>query len=161
ILWRYRLTAAGARGTRSARATALAGLGYFSVWTVFGAIAFPVSVAVTRFTPGAVGAIVGLSGAWQLTTWKAAHLACFREIASRPTTTGALRDGVCFGIECARACGNLMIIPLILGTMGLPVMAAVATAITLERIVPGGVRVARAVGIGVMMTGLVLMNGSV
>src|SRR5919198_2298455 len=45
MLWRYR-QAAGPRGeTRLGRLTALAGVGDFFVWTVFGMAAFPLGVA--------------------------------------------------------------------------------------------------------------------
>ena len=43
ILWRYR-QAVGRRGeTRLGRLTALVGVGYFFVWTVFGLAAFPLA----------------------------------------------------------------------------------------------------------------------
>ena len=46
MLWRYR-EAVGRRGTtRLARLTALVGMGYFFVWTVFGMATFPLGVAL-------------------------------------------------------------------------------------------------------------------
>src|ERR1700736_3159536 len=45
MLWRYR-QAVGTGETRLGRLTALAGVGYFFVWTVFGMAAFPLGVAL-------------------------------------------------------------------------------------------------------------------
>ena len=47
MLWRY-WEAVGKTGeTRLGRPTALVGVGYFFVWTVFGMAAFPLGVALT------------------------------------------------------------------------------------------------------------------
>jgi len=48
-----------------------------------------------------------------------------------------------------------MAVMLVLGVMDVRVMAAVTTAITAERLAPGGARAARAVGMIVVATGLV------
>jgi hypothetical protein len=45
--------------------------------------------------------------------------------------------------------------------MDLPVMAAVAAAITAERLAPGGVRVARAIGVAVSLAGVYLLARAV
>jgi predicted metal-binding membrane protein len=89
--------------TRLGRLTALVGVGYFVVWTVFGAAAFPLGAALTaivmqhpspaRAVPIAVGVVVLIAGALQFTTWKARHLACCRE-ASASARAG---DGASFG----------------------------------------------------------------
>ena len=80
---------AGRRQDRRAllgRLTALVGVGYFFVWTVFGMAAFPLGVALAavemqlpalaRAVPIAVGVVVLIAGALQFTAWKAHHLAC-------------------------------------------------------------------------------------
>jgi predicted metal-binding membrane protein len=46
MLWRYRLAVGRTGGTRLGRLTALVGVGYFFVWTVFGMAAFPLGVAL-------------------------------------------------------------------------------------------------------------------
>src|SRR5438128_85352 len=61
------------------RLTALVGVGYFLVWTVFGIAAFPLSAALARTTPIVVGVVVLLAGLLQSTAWKSHHLACCRE----------------------------------------------------------------------------------
>src|SRR3712207_5336149 len=47
MLWRYRQAVARTGETRLAWLTALVGVGYFFVWTVFGMAAFPLGVALT------------------------------------------------------------------------------------------------------------------
>src|SRR4030081_1600925 len=89
MLWRYR-QAVGRQGeTRLGRLTALVGVGYFFVWTVFGMAVFPLGVALAavemqqpalaRAVPIATGAVVLIVGTLQFTAWKARHLACCRE----------------------------------------------------------------------------------
>jgi predicted metal-binding membrane protein len=89
MLWRYRLAVGGTGETPLGPLTALVGAGYFSVWTLFGAAAFPLGVAlaaaemqqpaVARAAPIAVGVVVLVAGALQFSSWKARHLACCRE----------------------------------------------------------------------------------
>jgi len=113
MLWRYRqavgraaasATAAAScaeaprrRGeARVGRLTALVGVGYFFVWTVFGLAAFPVGIAlaeiemqhptVARAVPVAAGVVVLAAGALQFTAWKARHLACCREASGGETS---------------------------------------------------------------------------
>src|SRR5712691_6775504 len=88
MLWRYRQTVGRTGEARLARLTALVGVGYFLVWTVFGMVAFPLGVALAavvmqqpelgRAVPIAVGVVVLIAGALQFTAWKAHHLACCR-----------------------------------------------------------------------------------
>ena len=47
MLWRYRQAVGRPGEARLGRLTALVGVGYFFVWTVFGMVAFPLGVAVT------------------------------------------------------------------------------------------------------------------
>ena len=61
------------------------------------------------------------------------------------------------GLQCSRCCANLMVILLVLGVMDLKPMAIVTVAISLERLAPAGERVARAIGIVVVVAGLVLI----
>ena len=168
-LRRYRRAVGGAR---LGRLTALAGAGYFAVWTALGIAAFPLGVALAalemretalaRAVPIAVGAIVLGAGIVQLTAWKARQLACCREgppggRALPPDAATAWRQGVRFGLDCARCCGGLMAILLVIGVMDLGAMAVVAVAITAERVAPAGERVARAIGVVVIATGLLLI----
>jgi predicted metal-binding membrane protein len=145
---------------------------YFVVWTVFGMAAFPLGVslaaiemqqpAVARAVPIAVGVVVLIAGALQLTPWKARHLACCREAPgpgrTLPADAGtAWRHGLRLGLHCAYCCLGLIGILLVIGVMDLRAMAVVTAAITLERLAPAGERVARATGAVVIVAGLCLI----
>src|SRR2546428_11059556 len=138
VLWRYRQAGLG-------RLTALVGVGYFVVWTVFGMAAYPLVVALPSTAPIAVGAIVLLAGALQFTAWKAYHLACCREAPGRgrtlPVDAGtAWRYGLRLGLHCSYCCAGLTAILLVVGVMGMRTMALVTAAITGGRLPPGGGR---------------------
>jgi predicted metal-binding membrane protein len=172
MLWRYR-QAVGWRGkSRLGRLTLLAGFGYFFVWTLFGLAVFPLGVvlaavemeqpAIARAVPVAVGMVILIAGAVQLTSWKAHHLACCRETpalgCTLPADTGtAWRQGLHFGLHCGLSCANLTAILLVIGVMDLRAMAVVTAAITAERLAPAGERVAQAIGAVVIVAGLLLI----
>jgi predicted metal-binding membrane protein len=172
MLWRYRQAVGRTPGARLGPLTALVGVGYFCVWTLFGLAAYPLGVAVAavemrqpglaRAVPIAVGLIVLIAGALQFTAWKARHLTCCREApglcCTLPADAGtAWRHGLRLGLHCSLCCGGLMAVLLVLGVMDLRVMAVVAAAITVERLAPAGGRVARATGAVAVGAGLLLM----
>jgi len=135
--------------------TALVGVGYFAVWTVFGMVAYLVGVALPRPAPIAVGVVVLMAGLLQFTAWKARHLACCRDARTRGRT--AWQHGLSLGLHCSQCCLGLMAILLVLGVMDLRAMAVVATAITVERLAPAGERVARTTGAVGLGAGLFLI----
>ena len=162
MLWRWRPALA-----------ALAGAGYFFVWTVLGLAVFAAGAAfaqaamqvpaVARAVPLSVAMVVLLAGAFQFTAWKAQHLAYCRPASARdaasPAHAGAAwRYGVRLGLHCSRACAGLTAILLAVGVMELWAMAIVAVAITAERLAPAGERVAWAVGAVSIATGVYLMG---
>jgi predicted metal-binding membrane protein len=170
MLWRYRDAVAGASSRRLEQLTAIAGAGYFVVWTLFGMAVFPGGVALAaiamqqpalaRAVPGAVAAVVVIAGALQFTAWKARHLAWCLEAPGHGCTLPAdactaWRYGVRLGLHCGHCCANLMVVLLVAGVMDLRVMAVVAAAITAERVAPAGARVARAAG--VILSGAALL----
>jgi predicted metal-binding membrane protein len=172
MLWGYRQAVGGTGGTRLGWLTALVGMGYFFVWTLFGVAVFPLGVALAAIemrqpalagvVPIAVGVVVLLAGSLQLTAWKARHLACCREAPWRgralPAAAGtAWRHGLRLGLHCGYCCSVLMTILLSLGVMDLRTMAVVAAAITGERLAPAGERVARATGTVAVGAGLLLI----
>jgi predicted metal-binding membrane protein len=161
MLCRYRQAVGRTGETRLGGLTARVGVGYFSVWAVFGTAAFPLGVVLATIemqqpgvacvVPIAVGVVVLLSGAFQFTRWKAHHLACCRETPGHGRTlpadaVTAWRHGLRLGLHCSGSSAGLTVILLVIGVMDLRVMAAVTAAITLERLAPAGERVARAVG---------------
>jgi predicted metal-binding membrane protein len=175
-LWRYRQAAGRTGATHLGWLTALVGTGYFFVWTVVGAVVFPLGVALAaiemrqpalaRAVPIAGGAVVLIAGLLQLTTWKARRLACCREGPgfgrTRPADAAtAWRHGLRLGLHCGRCCAGLMTVGLVIGVMDLGVMTVVTAAITAERLAPAGLRVARAIGAVVVVTGVVLIARAV
>ncbi len=172
MLRRYRQAVAGVGEVRLGWLTALVALAYFAVRTLIGLAAYLLGVAITgvetqqpaltRLVPIAVGMIVLIAGALQFTGWKAHHLACCREMplggAILPTDAGvALRHGLRIGFHCLCCSAGLMAILLVVGVMDLRVMAVLAAAITIERLVPDGEGVARAIGVVVVVAGLFLI----
>ncbi|HZF16176.1 MAG TPA: DUF2182 domain-containing protein [Steroidobacteraceae bacterium] len=172
MLSRYRRAVGKTSDARLGWLTALAGIGYFLVWAVIGMAAFPLgaalaaiemeSPALARAVPIAGGVVVLLAGALQFTAWKAHQLACCRGASGRgrtlPADAGtAWRHGLRLGVHCSYCCAGLTAMLLVIGVMDLWAMAVVAAAITLERFAPGGERVARAIGIVVVVAGLLMI----
>ncbi len=161
VLWRYRQEVGRSGGTRLARPTALVGIGYFSVWTVLGAAVYPPGVALAaivtrqpglaRFEPIVAAVVVLISGALQLTAWKARRLACWREApwhgGAVPVAAGAAwRCGLRLGLQCAYSCAGPMADLLVVGLKDQRAMAVVTAALTAERLARAGERVARVTG---------------
>ena len=176
MLRRYRAAVGATADARLDGLTALVGGGYLFVWTVLGMAVFPVGVALSaiamrepalaRLVPIAIGVVLLLAGALQLTAWKARHLACCREAPGpgrrlAADTHTAWRHGVRLGLHCSRCCAGLMTILLVVGVMDLGAMAVVAAAITAERVAPSGARVARAIGAAMVGLGMVLIGRAV
>jgi predicted metal-binding membrane protein len=172
MLWRYRQAVGRTCETRLARLAALAGLAYFLVWTLFGVAAFVLGAALAaaamqqpalaRAVPIAAGAVVLIAGALQITAWKARHLACCREAPGparrlRADAGTAWRHGLRLGLHCCSCCAGPTAVLLVIGVMDLRAMAAVAAAITVERLAPAGERTARAIGVAAIGAGLLLI----
>jgi predicted metal-binding membrane protein len=172
MLRRYRHAVGGPSNVRLGRLTAIVGAGYFVVWTLVGAATFPIGVAlaelemqepdVARAVPLATGVVVLLAGVLQFTRWKARQLACCRETPAAMRTLSAdahtaWRHGLRLGLHCNACCAGLTAMLLVIGVMDLGAMAAVGTAMTLERIVPNGVRTARITGTVIIAAGMFLI----
>jgi predicted metal-binding membrane protein len=168
MLWRYRQAVGGRGQTHLGCLTVLVGVGYFSVWTLFGMAAFPLGIglaevemqlpALSRAVPIAVGGVVLIAGALQFTAWKTYHLARCRETSgcgrTLPEDAGtAWRHGLRLGLHCSYCCAGLTATLLVIGIMDLHAMAAVTAAISVERLAPAGKRAERAVGIVVIGAG--------
>lgn len=171
-LWRYRQAVGRAAETRLARPTALVAAGYFFVWSLFGAVVYPLGTtlaallmghpALARAVPIAAGLVVLMAGALQLTAWKAHRLACCRDAPGRGRTLSAdagtaWGQGVRLGLHCVYCCVGMTAILLVLGVMDLRAMAVVAAAITFERLAPDGKLAARAIGVVAIGGGLLLI----
>lgn len=168
MLARYRRAVAAPAGPRLDGLTALAGLGYFFVWTVLGAAVFALRAALEALemqlpaighaAPVAVIAVIVIAGAFQFTPAKARALACCREAPKRVAADAAAawRHGLRLGLHCAGCCANLTAILLVAGMMNLTAMIALTAAITAERLMPAGPRVARAIGTAALVAGVFL-----
>lgn len=171
VLSRYGRALACAGVRRPGRVMSAAALGYFLVWAALGAAIYPFGAALAQAAMGhrwlahgvafAAPMVVMLAGALQFTAWKARRLACCRAApGAMPTSPGSmaagLRRGVRLGLECACCCGNLMAVSLVAGMMDLRAMVAVTLAITAERLLPAGERVARGVGLLAVGAGVLL-----
>lgn len=172
MLRRYRQAVGRTSKPRLGRLTAVVGLGYFSVWASFGAAVFPAGVALAtiqmqhpalaRTVPAAVGWAIAMVGALQFTAWKLRHLACCRGAfphgRALPADIGtAWKHGLRLGLHCVVCCAGLTLLLLVLGVMDLRAMAVVMAAITVERLAPDGEHAARAIGIVLAGSGLLLV----
>ena len=171
MLWRYRQVVQAASTSRLGWLTALVAFGYFFVWSLVGAGIFPIGATLaamemaqpvlTRYVPIVIGAIVLLAGTVQFTAWKMRQLAVCRltpargELSSDART--AWRHGLRLGLHCTYSCAGLTAILLAFGVMNLRVMLVVTSAITVERLVPAGARIARAIGVIAIVAGASLM----
>ena len=168
-LWRYH-QAVSTTGTIYGPAfTTLAGVGYFSVWALLGAVVFPLGSALAslemgrpelaRVVPAAAGAAVLIAGALQFTGWKTRQLACCRAAADdyrrQTELSTAWRYGISVGVHCVPCCANLMAILLIVGVMDVGAMVLVTAGITLERLTTGALP-ARVVGAVIVCAGMFL-----
>ncbi len=171
-LWRYREAVCRVDEKRLDGLTALAGLGYFSVWAVIGVAVFALGVALARVemdlpglartVPLAAGLVVLIAGTLQFTSWTAHHITCWRmrpeHDCALPASAGfSWRHGLRLGSRCSYGCAGLTAVLLAIGVMDLRAMAFVTAAIAAERLAPTGERVARIVGVVVFGTGLLLI----
>lgn len=161
-LWCYRQALGACRSMQ-------AGLAYFAVWALLGAIVFIAGAAFVQALlrvpmpgaagPVATGVLIWLAGVFQFTDWKSRHLDCCRHMAmpmpARPAA--AWRYGVRLGLHCSASCAGWTLLLLALGVMDLGAMALVAAAITAERLLPQGQRIARAAGAAAMLAGVILV----
>jgi len=157
--------------------TILAGVGYFTVWGVFGAIALAVGFEISRaamtsaklshWIPTAAGVSLVLAGIWQLTPLKQSCLKHCREPLLflgqmyKPGLWGGFRVGLHHGAFCAVCCWALMLMQMVLGVMNLAVMAGVAAIIATEKLWKRGPLLARLVGAVSIFAGIVLLFRSI
>ena len=108
--------------------------------------------------------IVG--GAYQFTPLKRiCHVRCSSPLFFlmqnwRPGAAGALRLGMLHGVDCLGCCAGLMVGLVALGMMNLAWMLTAAVVIFVEKTIPGSHRVARPLGILMIVGGMVLLGVS-
>jgi predicted metal-binding membrane protein len=168
MLSSYRRSVRGADGIHLHGLTVLVGVGYFSVWAVFGLAVHAAGAGVmtaemqdgrvAQWLPVAAGVVLLMAGGVQLTSWKARRLALCRDASGcgslpAPNTLSAWRHGLRLGVRCSLCCGSLMLALLAAGMMNPAGMAAATLAISAERLAPAPLRLARAVGVAILLAG--------
>ena len=108
--------------------------------------------------PIAAGVVMLIAGILQFTAWKRRQLECCRAAPGRALLASAgtaWRHGLQLGRNCVRCCASLTAALLTIGVMDLRAMAAVTALITAERLAPARERVARGIGVIVVVCGLI------
>ncbi len=158
---------AGEGAGTAARATGLVA-GYLIAWAGFGVLALLASVAASRLADRSDsaatwvgGALLVAAGAYQFTPLKDRCLAICRSPLHLLMRAGSyrgrlrhVRAGLYHGAYCVGCCWSLMLALLVLGVMDLRWMAAFAVGIVLEKVWRFGRQVALAMGIALVVLGL-------
>ncbi|MCL0054529.1 DUF2182 domain-containing protein [Dehalococcoidia bacterium] len=149
-------------------------IGYVIVWTFFSVVAtFANFVLHTNaLLSGMMGqsesAILGgcllvAAGIFQWTPWKNACLnQCrtpmgFLMTEWRDGGIGALKMGLRHGLYCTACCWLIMLLIFVLGVMNLVWIAALSIFVLLEKVVPKGLWIGRASGVGLVIWGVLLL----
>lgn len=141
---------------RTARAeeTALLAAGYLCVWAVAGVPAF----LAHELLPMTVGPVaLGAAGIYQMTPLKTACLAKCRSPADflvQRWGRGAIQLGLEHGAWCLGCCWALMAILVIVGSMGLTWVVAVAALVALEKLSRHGVIWSRLIGVALLIAAI-------
>ena len=160
-----------ARDSDHARLRTLgAAAAYFLVWAGVGAVVYLLGVSLAasemrspglaHLVPVAAGAAVVLAGVFQLTPWKARHLASCRAglaCGSPVNFRSASRLGVGYGVSCAFCCAGFMLVLVVTGMMNLLTVVLLAAAITIERVVTRPEWAVRAAGVTALGLGALFL----
>ncbi len=128
--------------------------GYLAAWAAAGLPAYAVlwAVPMGMFEPRLKGLALVVAGLYQLTPWKRTCLShcrsplLFLTHAWRDGRLGASLMGAHHGAYCVGCCWGLMLVLLVLGVMEVGWMVAVAVVVFVEKVLPGGPRIGRALG---------------
>jgi predicted metal-binding membrane protein len=141
--------------------TLLFALGYLAVWTAYGLAAYALYRLVTSFDTGwlawdeagpyVAGAVIVAAGLYELTPFKRRSLRRCRRLRD---DVGAFRSGLAHGLDCVGCSGGLMLVLFAVGVMSLFWMALVAAVIFVEKVLPQGARLSRAVALGLVVLGI-------
>lgn len=152
-LWRHHRHLRAMRMPRALELSTRFAAGYLMVWAVIGLAMFAMSSNLPPFGPWSSGAVLLIVGVVQRSRWKTQRLLRCQETC---VTAPGWRGGCQFGVACALTCAAPMAVLLVAGLMDVPMMLLITTAITAERVTPGGVRIARLTGAAAMIVGLLL-----
>ena len=147
--------------------------GYLAVWTAFSAAATVLHAALEAgrlLTPMMVSASVWLSGGLLIAAgiyqWLPAKDACLKKCRAplqfflfrwRPGTAGAFRMGAVHGFFCLGCCWVLMLLLFAAGVMNLLWVALIAGFVFIEKLVPAGRLIGRLAGVGLAVSGAIMI----
>ena len=143
--------------------------GYLVVWAAAGIPVY--AYALFSEAAGSLATVLPalllvVGGLYQFTPLKGAcHARCSSPLFFllqnwRPGATGALRLGVMHGLDCLGCCAGLMVGLVALGIMNLAWMLTAAVIIFAEKTIPGSHRIARPLGVAMVVGGVVLLGVS-
>jgi predicted metal-binding membrane protein len=143
--------------------------GYLAVWAAAGLPVYAYSLLVKPV--GSLGtvlpaALLVVGGVYQFTPLKRrCHVRCSSPLGFllqhwREGPTGALRLGVVHGLDCLGCCAGLMVSLVALGMMNLAWVLTAAVVIFVEKTIPASHRLARPLGVLMIVGGLVLLSAS-
>jgi predicted metal-binding membrane protein len=143
---------------------------YVLVWTVFSAVAALVqsvlhargllAPTMTAESPLLAGSLLVVAGVFQWTPLKHACLTVCRSPLSfimsrwREGARGAFVMGVRHALYCLGCCWALMTLLFVGGVMNLVWVAAIAVAVLVEKVVPGGDAIGRVAGLALIVAGV-------
>jgi predicted metal-binding membrane protein len=151
-------------------------MGYLAVWTLAGLLAYGALVTIEAQVQNSTAAVrlggvtLVAAGLYQLSPLKTICLTKCRsplglvmehaQLLGRGVR-GPFRVGILHGTYCFGCCWALMAILLVLGLMNLGWMAAVSGLILVEKVLPAGRGLGRAIGVGIALVGAtVLITGT-
>jgi predicted metal-binding membrane protein len=143
--------------------------GYLAVWAAAGLPVYAYSLVMDARRPltAVVPSVLLIAGgAYQFTALKqGCHTRCSNPLFFlmhkwRPGVAGAMRLGMLHGLDCLGCCLGLMLALVALGMMHLAWMLTAAVIIFMEKTMPGGHRVARPLGIVLIMGGVAALSAS-
>jgi predicted metal-binding membrane protein len=142
-------------------------VGYVAVWALAGLPVYIYALTAESIGPGAAvlpTLLLIIGGVYQFTSLKrSCHARCssplfFLMQKWKPGTGGALRLGVLHGVDCLGCCAGLMIGLVALGMMNLGLVFTVALIIFAEKTLPNSHRIARPLGVLMIVGGVVFLG---
>lgn len=143
---------------------ALFTLTYLALWAATGVPVYLVSILLDRVAPEVaaycVAVVLLAAGAYQLSPLKRVCLRACRSPLGflggrwRPGRVGSLALGWAHAVYCVGCCWALMLGLVAAGAMGLPWVLLIAAVVTVEKLLPGGERIAQVTGAALVMLGL-------
>ncbi len=169
-LERKRAVAGGMSGRTAAFVT-----GYFAIWGAFSIVAAAAQTALSHTglmsmqmatTSAALGGTVFIAaGLFEFTPLKDRCLVHCRSPLEwiprhmRPGRSGAVRMGMKHGAYCVGCCWALMLLLFVGGVMNLVWVAVLAAIVLLQKLLPGGLVLARLAGVALIAVGVAIAAG--